>query len=461
MAIDSPASSGGPTLQGVPARVTKYAIVGTGSRATMYIDAICGEFGSSCNLVGLCDASSVRLAYHNKRLRSLFKHDPVPEWSADKFGDMLRQAHPDVVIVTTVDAFHHVYVVEALRHGCDVIVEKPMTIDASKVGAILEAVDETQRRVTVTFNYRYSPGFSRVRELILAGAIGTPQLVDFSWMLDTSHGADYFRRWHRDRAMSGGLLVHKASHHFDLVNWWLGSLPSTVFALGELAFYGRKAAEGRGETYSYRRYAGGPDGDPFRLDLKGNEMLKGLYLEAEDETGYVRDLNVFSEGISIDDTMVLSARYGTGALLSYSLVAYSPWEGVRVSITGNKGRLELYERHSSNSIVDTAAGSGDEEADSEVKRELTLFPMFSDPVAVDLGAGKGSHGGDGFMLAELFGGSEAERSMHRASHKDGAAAALMGIAANESIARGHEVSIEEFGLDLHGAVGTGGSPTNS
>ena len=50
------------------------------------------------------------------------------------------------------------------------------------------------------------------------GLVGRPLLVDFSWVLDTSHGADYFRRWHREKQNSGGLLVHKSTHHFDLVN---------------------------------------------------------------------------------------------------------------------------------------------------------------------------------------------------------------------------------------------------
>ena len=62
--------------------------------------------------------------------------------------------------------------------------------------------------------------------MIKNGSIGTPLSVTFEWVLDTAHGADYFRRWHRDKANSGGLLIHKASHHFDLVNWWLSDLPS-------------------------------------------------------------------------------------------------------------------------------------------------------------------------------------------------------------------------------------------
>ena len=65
------------------------------------------------------------------------------------------------------------------------------------------------------------------------------------WLLDTRHGADYFRRWHRNKNNSGGLMVHKATHHFDLVNWWIDSHPVEVSAMGDLDFYGRENAEER------------------------------------------------------------------------------------------------------------------------------------------------------------------------------------------------------------------------
>jgi predicted dehydrogenase len=220
---------------------TRYAIVGTGSRATMYIDALCGPHSGHCDLVALCDTSSVRMSYHNRRLSGRYGRPAVPAYPASDFAGLIGRERPDVVIVTTVDAYHHRYIVAAMEHGCDVITEKPMTTDEAKVAQILSAVERTGRRLTVTFNYRYSAAYTRLRQLVAGGAIGTPHLVDFSWTLDTSHGADYFRRWHREKPMSGGLLVHKASHHFDLVNWWIGSWPETVYAMGSLSFYGREA----------------------------------------------------------------------------------------------------------------------------------------------------------------------------------------------------------------------------
>src|SRR5690606_6586370 len=201
----------------------------------------------------------------------------------------------------------------------------------------------TGKSLRVTFNYRYAPAYTKVRQLVMEGAVGKPLSVDFSWLLDTSHGADYFRRWHREKQNSGGLLVHKSTHHFDLVNWWIDSYPQQVFAMGDLLFYGAENARERGEHYSYSRYTGAPEAanDPFALFLDEKAVFQGLYLDAEAETGYIRDRNVFGEPITIEDTMNVTVRYRNGALLSYCLIAYSPWEGLRVAITGTKGRIEM------------------------------------------------------------------------------------------------------------------------
>ena len=118
--------------------------------------------------------------------------------------------------------------------GCDVITEKPMTTDEVKAQAILDAVKRTGRKLRVTFNYRYAPHNTKIRELLANGVIGEVFSVHFEWLLNTQHGADYFRRWHRDKRNSGGLLVHKSAHHFDLVNF--GSTPNRKQSL-RLAIY--------------------------------------------------------------------------------------------------------------------------------------------------------------------------------------------------------------------------------
>lgn len=218
-----------------------------------------------------------------------------------------------------------------------------MTIDAPRCKEILQAVDRTGQNVRVTFNYRYAPHNTKIFEILQSGAIGKVTSVHFEWMLNTSHGADYFRRWHRDKRNSGGLLVHKSTHHFDLVNFWLQTRPQTVYAQGDLKFYGRENAEQRGVTEFYTRSHGSKaaESDPFALHMERIPNLKAMYLDAEHEDAYYRDQSVFGDGINIEDTMNLLVTYKNGAVMTYSLTAYAPWEGFRVNFNGTGGRLEV------------------------------------------------------------------------------------------------------------------------
>src|SRR6185436_18778328 len=120
--------------------------------------------------------------------------------------------------------------------------------------------------VRVAFNYRYNPLHEAFKnELGELGEIGS---VHFEWLLDVRHGADYFRRWHRDKANSGRVLVHKATHHFDLVNWWLGAVPERVYAEGRLFFYGDGGTRhGYARDYDRAHGASAAAGDPFALNL--------------------------------------------------------------------------------------------------------------------------------------------------------------------------------------------------
>ena len=147
--------------------------------------------------------------------------DQVVTGPPDELERVIAETHADRVIITSPDYTHAGLIVRSLDAGVDVVVEKPLTIDPESTRQIAEAVERSGRQVVVTHNYRYSPRNSGLKELIKNGSIGTPLSVTFEWVLDTAHGADYFRRWHRDKANSGGLLIHKASHHFDLVNWLL------------------------------------------------------------------------------------------------------------------------------------------------------------------------------------------------------------------------------------------------
>lgn len=426
----------------------RYALVGTGGRARMFIDAVNRDFAEYAELVGLCDLSQTRMNVYNRLLTDTYGLPAVPTYQ--EFDRMILETKPDTVIVTTIDSTHHLYINRAMELGCDVISEKPMTIDLEKAKSIFETIERTGKHLRVTFNYRYMPLMTEIKRLIFEGVIGQPLKVDFMWVLDVRHGADYFRRWHREKDKSGGLLVHKATHHFDLINWWIGSFPQQVFAMGELKFYGRENAASRGEYYAYDRYTGveAARDDPFALRLDEDEALKALYLQAEADSGYLRDRNVFGDNITAEDTMSLIARYRNGVQLSYSLVAYSPWEGFRVSITGTKGRLEADDVEGGIVFV-----AGKEEtittqqtALNRYLKQLRVFPMWDTPYEIPMPEAAGGHGGgDERLLQDIFLPVPPADPYHRsATHIDGAASILMGIAANLSIESGHPINIGEL-----------------
>lgn len=430
----------------------RYALVGAGGRAKMFVDAVADTYAPHAELVALCDLSQTRMDWHNRRLAELFGHGPVPTFLATEFDEMVAAARPDVVIVTTMDSTHHEYIIRAMQLGCDVICEKPMTIDAEKARAIFEAIEQTGRNLRVTFNYRYAPLPTKVFELLHSGVIGRPLHVNFQWVLDTYHGADYFRRWHREKDKSGGLLVHKATHHFDLINWWLQSTPHQVFAFGDLLFYGAENAARRGEHYTYARYTGqtAATKDPFALRLDENDVLRDLYLAAEPETGYLRDRNVFGDNITVEDTMSVTARYAGGVILTYSLIAYSPWEGFRIAITGERGRLEvdLTEQVGKQFIAgsDETVNPSAEVLAEFGGKDIRVFPMFGTPYHVEVPEGVGGHGGgDAVMLEQIFAPNPPADPFGRsASHIDGAASILLGIAANASIATQKPVYVDDL-----------------
>jgi predicted dehydrogenase len=425
----------------------RYVQVGTGARAKLYYEALASTYRDSAELAAFCDLSPTRMNYANKILTEKYGLPPAKTYYYTDLEKMLDEIKPDTVIVTRVDRTHHDYIIRSMEKGYDVICEKPMTIDEKKAQAIIDCQKRTGKNLRVTFNARYTPYATKVREVLMDGTIGEVFSVHFEWLLNTQHGADYFRRWHRNKLNSGGLLVHKATHHFDLVNFWLGSRPDTVYGMGDLNFYGMKNAERRGvKNFYYRCYGNeAAKGDPFALDIAADPDLKALYLDAEADSGYIRDRSVFSEDISIEDTMGVVTRFKNNVIMTYSLNAYMPWEGYNINFNGSKGRLEV-------NIVDKAYVFTGEEKDSEkddpaagMLRLITVKPMFGKPYEVSFDELKGSHNGsDAVMLEDIFGNPEPDRFKRAASHVDGAYSILLGIAANRSIASGSPVNIKDL-----------------
>ncbi len=427
-------------------RRKRYAQVGTGSRGWCYTRAIVQTHRADCELVGLCDRNPGRLDLYNRRIAADLQGQPVPVYPAARFDAMIREQTPDVVVVTTTDCFHDEYIVRAMDLGCDVITEKPMTTDARKCQRIVDAVARTGRDLRVTFNCRYMPHMVQVKDLLMRGVVGQILSAEVQWWLDIHHGASYFRRWHGELAKSGGLLIHKATHHLDLVNWFLSASPVEVSAMGARRFYGagspliaRYGLRGHGERCLTCRRA---RACPFYLDLRSSPEARALYLDCERHDGYWRDRCVFHPRIDIMDSMNLVVRYDNGALLSYALNAFLPYEGFRYAFNGTKGRLEFESlgtprgrRHKPQPTDNLPGGRG-----------LRVYPNFGKPYAVALPTVSGGHGGgDDRLMSDLLGRRRPrDRFLRAADFASGAMGILIGAAANRSMRTHQPVRIADL-----------------
>ena len=421
----------------------RYVIVGMGSRSRMYQDAIQKNYKEFSELVGICDVNQGRLKLAQKRARDNNSTVP-PMYDAKDFDKMVQDNNADVVIVTTVDGFHHQYIIRGMELGCDVITEKPMTIDAQKCQGIIDTQKSTGRKCTVAFNYRYSPPRSQVKDILMSGEIGDLLSVDFHWMLNTFHGADYFRRWHSQKKFSGGLMVHKATHHFDLVNWWLSAVPVSVFANGKREFYTPSMVKRFGLKDAHERCLTCPEKEQcgFELDLQNDEGLKRIYLDNEKYDGYFRDRCVFRPDIDIEDTMNVIVKYDNNVTMSYSLNAFNSWEGYYIIFNGTKGRIE-------HQIQEKIYISGTETEQGGIKEGGTttkIIPLRGPAYEADVWTGKGGHGGgDKVLKDDLFlPEKKKDKYLRAADQRSGAYSILTGVAANISIQSGELIKIPDL-----------------
>ena len=399
----------------------RIALIGTGSRGTSMwgIDVI-KDYSDYVEYVGLCDKNPGRVEAAKKYMGATCK-------TYTDFETMMSEAKPDILIVTVNDYLHDKYIIRGLELGCDVITEKPMTTDEVKCQAILDAEKRFGKKLIVTFNYRYSPHRAKIWDLIRNGEIGDVTSVDFHWYLDTSHGADYFRRWHRKREFSGSLWVHKASHHFDLLNWWIDSEPEEVFALGKLEFYGKNGTQ-RGINC---RTCNHKDTCDFYWDITKDSYYKMLYTDNEQYDGYLRDGCVFKEDIDIFDKMAATIKYANGVQVAYSVVTYAPYEGYRIAFNGTKGRIDAWIEEK-NPVY---------QSDYD---EIMITHNFGKRDFIRVLKSEGHGGGDKILHDHIFKPNQEDPYKQVAGVRDGAFAILIGIAARKSCDSGKPIKIADL-----------------
>lgn len=422
----------------------KLAIVGTGIRAIKYWGKfVIDNYSDVAEFSALCDINPGRLEY----ARSFIGVD-CPVFT--NFDEMLSKADIDLLFVTTVDSTHDEFIVKALNNNINVATEKPMTTDEIKCQAIIDAERQSKAKLIMGFNYRYGKLFTTLKEQLENKTVGDLTSIDFHWYLNTYHGASYFRRWHGLRDKSGTLLLHKSAHHFDLLNWWIGSDPVEVHAFGDLEHYG-KNNEFRGErcmTCPHQKKC------KFYWDITRDETSMKLYVEHEKHDSYIRDNCLWREEIDIFDKMAVQIKYANKVQVSYSLTTYSPFEGFRLAFNGMKGRMETWEGIPSlEATQEDQASIYEREMDqsSHTRAQLKYHEIitqlnFEEYKRMEIPFVRSGHwGGDSIMMDQILRAKAPQPNLNHASNgRDGSMAVLIGIAARKSIDEKRAIRIEEL-----------------
>ena len=426
----------------------RYVVCGVSGRAIgMWLKPIYQTFSSCAELVGMLDIDPMRFKICKKMLPETAE---VPEYMPDEFDKMIAETKPDAVFVVSRDSFHAHYIIKALEKDLDVITEKPMTTNWEDAVKVCEAEKKSKGKVICTFNYRYAPQHRLIRELVRSGKVGRVTHVDLNWYIDIHHGSSYFRRWNRMRENSGSLSIHKSSHHFDLVNWWIGSpKPQIVHALGALNHYGANGPfnpskkDGRHCSDCAERkkcaYKARWESRANRIAIKDDhldffdEKLGVLYSPEL----YRPDMCIFDSEINIYDTFVVNVGYENGVVLNYSANFSTPYEGYRLAINGTHGRIEAEEW----------GGMGSQGFDCPRKNAnyVDYYPIFGTRERIDVNRGDGGHGGgDPLIQEDVFLGEDPDREYDiLAKAKDGLYAIGIGDAVFKSIAEKRVIDISE------------------
>ncbi|HEY6169426.1 MAG TPA: Gfo/Idh/MocA family oxidoreductase [Verrucomicrobiae bacterium] len=152
--------------------------------------------------------------------------------NAKVFRDERALIHSDLdaVVISTPNSTHAALALETFKVGKHLFLEKPIGITPDECRAVLAAAEASDRLVMIGHELRYSPFFQKIKALVDAGEIGRPRMVwtrEFRGPFQPKSG-----QWIQDERLSGGMMVDKNCHHFDVMNWWVGARPRRVAAFG-------------------------------------------------------------------------------------------------------------------------------------------------------------------------------------------------------------------------------------
>ena len=300
----------------------RIGIVGAGNRA--------GGLGR--NLLALKGVRVTALSDPDTdRLNNLADELGVPpENRFTDSNDLLASSCIEAVVIASPDHTHHALVLEAARRKKHVFCEKPMALELKHCVEMQKAAHRNGIMMMMGFCLRYNNLYRKAKEMIAQGMIGRLHLA---YAVDSVErgSAYFFHSWHRLKKNSGGLLLQKATHSLDILNWMTDSEPISVYALGGLDVFGGKESNAKACGSCQRKKTCPEFIDAHRYH---SDYLSGKAFVIEDKC-------VFAQEIDVLDNEVLAIRYANGVRATFTECHFSPDYKREFAFVGDKGRLTI------------------------------------------------------------------------------------------------------------------------
>ena len=222
----------------------RVIIVGMGGRASIY-SAVALTNPELLRIVGVVDVNPERV-----RQAQLMFDLPDAHCFATVEELVAMPRFADAAINCTMDRLHVETSLPLLRHGYDLLLEKPYALNDEEGQRIISCAREHERKVMVCHVLRYTPFYRALRRVIALGTIGDVIHIHMTNQVGYQHESVSFVRgkYAREEICGSGMLLSKCSHDLDIMSWLMGdNVPATISSVGSvIQFKEEKAPEGAG-----------------------------------------------------------------------------------------------------------------------------------------------------------------------------------------------------------------------
>jgi len=195
----------------------RFALIGCGRIAKRHAELLGSGQIAGARLSAVCDVVPERAQQFGAKFG-------VPAFTS--IDEMLKRTEADVVSVLTPSGMHAQHAVRVARSGRHVVVEKPMALTLTDAQRMIEACDQARVKLFVVKQNRFNVPIVKAREALDSGRFGRLLLgtVRVRWCRDQGYyDQDTWRgTWLQD----GGVLANQASHHVDMLWWFMGDVES-------------------------------------------------------------------------------------------------------------------------------------------------------------------------------------------------------------------------------------------